>query len=268
MLFLFLFSLVYCQNIIKNPSFEQVDSNNKLLNWIVHEKASLSSDCHSGNKSLHWKQTNQTVFNYQIINVEKNYIYEVCAYIKFINAGGAGSGFQMYIRSNDRTPGIYEIFESKVLSGNFNWDQTCFTTWIIKKSNNVSIYLLGIFSLAKNGSDDSDREIFIDDISVKKINFRIAINNDRDEVYDTINIVYQIIGKEDYNLTDFELITKIKDNKTTFYDKNIKISSLFFTYQIEIKNLNLKDNNFYQVEGILNNKKDNLTYILLIHLKK
>ena len=100
MIILFLFSLVCCQNLIKNPSFEEVDSNNKILNWIIKEGASLSSVSHSGNKSLYWKQANQSIFNYQIINVEKNNQYEACAYIKLINI--TKNRFQMCIESADK----------------------------------------------------------------------------------------------------------------------------------------------------------------------
>ena len=70
--------------------------------------------------------------------------------------------------------------------------------------------------------------IYVDDVSVKKISFRIAINNDRDEVYDTLNVAYQLIGKENYNLNDFDLITRIKDNKKTYYEKKNK--NIFFIF--------------------------------------
>ena len=264
MIILFLFSLVCCQNLIKNPSFEEVDSNNKILNWIIKEGASLSSVSHSGNKSLHWKQENELFFNYQIINVEKNYQYEACAYIKLINI--TKNGFQMCIETSNKTPGIFEYYYSQVFSGNYDWQQVCFTTGIIKRpNNNTRSYYLGIYTIAEIGTGG---EVYIDDITLKRINFRIAINNDRDEVYDTLNVVYNIIGKEDYNLNDFDLITIIKDNKTTFYNKTTKISSFFFTKSISTKNLKLKDSSFYQVESILKNKKDNITDISFYTFKK
>ena len=63
---------------------------------------------------------------------------------------------------------------------------------------------------------------------MERINFRIGINNDRDEVYDKVNVVYQINGdKEDYNLTDFVLTTRIKDDNNVFFTKNVKMSSFF-----------------------------------------
>ena len=50
--------------------------------------------------------------------------------------------------------------------------------------------------------------------------------------------------------------------------KKTKISSLFFTNQIKVNDLDLKVNNFYQVEGILKNKKDNITDISFYTFKK
>ena len=80
------------------------------------------------------------------------------------------------------------------------------------------------------GKKNSTGEIFVDYVSVRRINFRIGINNDRDEVYDKVNVVYQINGdKENYNLSDFELITRIKDNNNkTYYNKDTEITSFFF----------------------------------------
>ena len=101
-------------------------------------------------------------------------------------------------------------------------------------------------------------QVYFDDISVKRFNFRIGISNDRDEVYDKVNVIYQIIGGT-YSLSDFELKTRIRDNNKIFSENNIKISSLFFTNSIYIKNLDLKVNNYYQVESTLINKKDNIT---------
>ena len=172
----------------------------------------------------------------------------------------------MCIESANKTPGIFEYYYSKVFSGNYDWQEVCFTTGIIKRpNNNTGSFYLGIYTIAEIGIGG---KVYVDDITLKRINFRIAINNDRDEVYDTINVVYHIIGKEDYNLNDFDLITRIKDNRTTFYKKTTKISSLFFTSQIKVNRLNLKDNNFYQVEGILKNKKDNITDFSFYTFKK
>ena len=111
-------------------------------------------------------------------------------------------------------------------------------------------------------------EAYVDDISVRRINFRIEINNDRDEVYDKVNVVYQINGgKEAYNLSDFELKTIIRDNDKIFCE-NKKISSFYLENSIDIKKLDLKVNNYYQVESILYNKKENRTDIYSYTFKR
>ena len=61
---------------------------------------------------------------------------------------------------------------------------------------------------------------------------KISINNDRDEVYDTLNIVYQIenaIGE--YSLNDFSILTYIKDanNKTIHFLLKLTPSKSLFT---------------------------------------
>ena len=78
------FSIIYCQNILKNPSFEEVE-NNKVLNWILGEGIELSSDSHSGKNSLYWKPTNHSFFGYQMIQLEKGFQYEMCAHVKVKN---------------------------------------------------------------------------------------------------------------------------------------------------------------------------------------
>ena len=82
---------------------------------------------------------------------------------------------------------------------------------------------------------------------------RVAINNDRDEVYDIINVVY-LINRTELNLNDWNLITRIKDDQKIFYEKNENIPSFLFTISININNLELIENSLYQVEGILKNK--------------
>ena len=69
---------------------------------------------------------------------------------------------------------------------------------------------------------------------------KISINNDRDEVYDTLNIVYQInytIGK--YSLNDFSILTNIKDanNNTIHSLSKLTPSNSLFTIPLDITNL-------------------------------
>ena len=45
-------------------------------------------------------------------------------------------------------------------------------------------------------------ESYIDDISIERSSFIIGLNNERDEVYDNVNVVYRIYAnKELYNLS-------------------------------------------------------------------
>ena len=123
MLILFLFSLVGCQNLIKNPSFEQVDSNNSnnnVLNWVIEKGTSLSSVSHSGKYSLHWGQNDKSLFNYHGVNIEKNNQYEACAFIKLINITKE-CGFQMTLQINNQTAGIFEFYRSRIIFGNCDW---------------------------------------------------------------------------------------------------------------------------------------------------
>ena len=198
MIFFFLFSIIYCQNVIKNPSFEEFE-NNQVKYWRLDKESQIiSSDCYSGKYSLYWKQGNHSITNFQTIQLEKGFQYEVCIHFKIKNIKKTSSeGFFIKIQSINTTGGFNEYFNSRAYYGNINWRKTCLLTSIIKNLNNGN-YILYLFSI---GNNNSTWEIFIDDVSVRRINFRIAINNDRDEVYDYINVIYQINGlKENYNL--------------------------------------------------------------------
>ena len=119
MLIFFLFSIVYCENIIKNPSFEEFDSNNKLLYWYLDEEADISSNSHSGKKSLHWKPKNKLIYSYQIIQLEDGFLYEICAYINVINAPGHGLIFG--IATVNRTREVYQRAYSRGYFGDIDW---------------------------------------------------------------------------------------------------------------------------------------------------
>ena len=266
MLILFLISIVCSQNIIKNPSFEEVNSNNKLLYWYNPDNVEISPDSHSGKNSLHFKSVpNKYISITQRVNVEKGYIYEICAYVKFLTDVSRRT-FVFLLQSLNKTAGFYERYPSRSYYRVTEWTKICYKTGVIKKlatnsgSYSFSIY---IYPSAENS------EGYIDDISIERTNFIIGINNDRDEVYDNVNIVYRIYGDEEtYNINDFELKTIIKDENTLFSKKIVKITSFSFTDSISIKDLNLKDNNFYQVESTLNNKTGNKTYVSSYPFKK
>ena len=266
MIFFVLLSTLYCQNIIKNPSFEEVE-NYKPLHWYLDEGVELSSESHLGKNSLYWKPTNRAIFSYQMITIEKGFQYEMCVHLKLRNIPNiTKEGFLFMIQSVKKENEPQEYFYSRYYNGNSDWKKACHLTGIIKKRNDSDLYYFGLYSPALKNSSG---EIFVDDISIRRINFKIGINNDRDEVYDNINVVFQINGyKENYNLSDFELITRIKDDTKTYYDNKIEIDSFFFTKKINIKELELMDNNFYKVESILKNKKDNVTDIFSYPFKK
>ena len=49
----FIIFIINCKdNIIKNPSFEEFDSKNKLTYWRINNKTEISSDSYSGKNSL------------------------------------------------------------------------------------------------------------------------------------------------------------------------------------------------------------------------
>ena len=201
MIFFVLLSTLYCQNIIKNPSFEEVE-NNKLLHWHLDEGVELSFDSHLGKNSLYWKPTNRSFFSYQMITIEKGFQYEMCVHLKLRNIPNiTKEGFLFMIQSVKKENEPQEYFYSRYYNGNSDWKKACHLTGIIKKRKNSDLYYFGLYSPALKNSSG---EIFVDDISIRRINFKIGINNDRDEVYDNINVVFQINGyKENYNLSDF-----------------------------------------------------------------
>ena len=231
------------------------------------EDIEISNVSHSGNYSLHFKSAPDRFISVaQIVNFEKGFQYEVCAYVKFLNNVTIRiSGF--IIQSYNKTSGFYEKYNSRSYSRLIDWQKICFKTGVIKKyTANSEPYWFGIYIYRST----ENTEGFIDDVPIERSNFIIRINNDRDEVYDNVNVVYRIYAnKETYNLSDFELITRIRDeNNITFTEKKIKIPSFSFTDSINIQKIKLKENNFYQVESMLNNKKDNIIDISSYPFKK
>ena len=68
----------------------------------------------------------------------------------------------------------------------------CHESGNIKNPNgDLDRYIFGAFTFEQQNSNG---EVFIDDISIYRINdlLKIVINNDRNEIYDNINIVYKI----------------------------------------------------------------------------
>ena len=204
-----------------------------------------------------------------MVELEKGFQYEMCAHFKLNNVrNGSEEGLLFLIQSVNKTEGIFEKFISKLYFGTLDWRIGCHITGVIQRKNgNSEKYYFGLYTGPQR---ETVGEVFVDDVSVRRVNFRITISNDRDEVYDKVNVVYQINGhKDNYNLSDFELITKIKDNNNKiYYNKKTDITSFLFTKKISVDKLGLVNNNFYQVEGTLKNKKDNVTDTFSYTFKK
>ena len=166
--------------------------------------------------------------NSQLINVEKNYQYEVCIHFKLNNI----KALQMFVGNRNKTKDYEEYYYSKPFRGTNDWKKVCYTVGPLKKSSGYSDYFsLGIYTQAQI-DETGTAEAFIDDISVYRIKdiIKIGINNDRDEVYDIVNVICQIKGNKGNNtLNDWDLIISIKDNNETIYKKYIK-NSFFIIY--------------------------------------
>ena len=272
-LLLFLFTTINCnKNILNNPSFEEFDSRNKSINWYFDPLAGLSSYSHSGSYSLHWNQINKAIYNGQRIEVEKDFKYEICLYFKLKNIAGNGidNGFRFYISNGYYTPPFSDNHYSKLYYGTTDdWKKVCYITGKIKRPEGHSEkYIFGLYTTADNNTNG---EVFVDDISIYRIDdfITIAINNNRDEVYDTVNVIYEIENKGNYTINDFYLITRIKDNNKIVYDNKIEhIKSTFFSNSININKLNLPNNKFYQIEAVLKSKKDEMTSSYTYTFKK
>ena len=103
MIFLF-FSIGCHQNIIKNPSFEELDSNNNLKDWYNLRNVEISSVSHSGKNSLHFKSAPDKYISVaQLIQLEKGFQYEFCAYVKFLD-NIKKQRFGFFIYSHNKTP--------------------------------------------------------------------------------------------------------------------------------------------------------------------
>ena len=68
--------------------------------------------------------------------------------------------------------------------------------------------------------------------------FRVVINNDRDEVFDELNVIYQINKYLESSLRDSKIITYIKDKKNNivYSHKDITPKSLYFRLLLILKN--------------------------------
>ena len=266
-LFALIITNISNKNIIKNPSFEEFDSDNKLKYWKLNPTCDISNESNSGNYSLHWKESDKRIINTQSIELEKGFKYEICVNFKLKNI--IGSGLRFYIENRDYS-NLYERYYFSYYSGTNDWKKVCNESGNIKNPNgDLDKYIFGVYTLEQQNSNG---EVFIDDISINRINdlLKIVINNDRDEIYDNVNIVYKIdTTRGNYSLTDWILITRIKNNNEIIYEtKNENINSSFFTISININKLNLKNNNYYKIEALLESKIDDAINIDTYTFKK
>ena len=100
-------NIISDKNYINNPSFEEFKTKKTLMYWIVDSSTDISSDCHSGNFSLHWKQTNKNIYSSQYIQLDKDFSYEVCVHYKLKDI--VGIGFRFYIGNSNYTPGFKDF---------------------------------------------------------------------------------------------------------------------------------------------------------------
>ena len=270
MLILFLFSIIFCdENLIKNPSFEEFDSDKKLKYWnLAKEIEVTSSDFHSGKYSLHWKPLNKTISASQLLYLEKNYQYRLCMLLKLKNV----KAFQMYFTSLNNTIDYRERKDSNGYHETNGWEVNCYNIGPIKRSSSdTHKFIFGFYSHPQV-DETGTAEIFVDDVSVYQIKdiLKIGVNNDRDEVYDVVNVIIQIKPNKGNNtLNDWDFILRIKDdNNKTFYGKNEKLISELFTIPIKINEMNLEDNKIYYVEGKVKSKIDDTTEIFTYPFKK
>ena len=91
----------------------------------------------------------------------------------------------------------------------------------------------------------------------------IINSNDRDEVYDKVNLVYSLnVIRGNYALNDWNLIIRIKDNSQVINEKKIEsIKSSFSSIPVDISKLNLANNKFYQIDVELKCLKDETSVI-------
>ena len=253
-LFLFLFTIISCANLIKNPSFESVNINNQPEYWTPPKGGIISTDEHlSGQNSYYWNtSTNESKYLIQPIEhlFESHFKYEICINFKLTNL----NHFQNVIRCKNYTEGIAEVFFSKIWKGTTNWTRECYiTNELIGK---YYLYNFALFTYPQNEIG----HVYIDDVSIYRIHdlLKIGINNDRDEVYNVLNAVYDInTTKGSYHTNNWEITTRIKDdNGTVYYEEYEKPNSSHYISPINITSVGLKDNNYYIIEGILESNID------------
>ena len=268
MLIYFLILFVVCyekENLVKNPSFELLNNNNYPLDWNFVTGGAISSDSYSGRNSLHFKtmSTKNILSQFFTDTFEKGFRYKICAAFKLINV----NNFQIYLQNREFTNDTYEGFYTDSYSGTLDWRKECYNTHHLLLTRTK--FTLGFYA---HPQEAPEGDIFIDDVSITRIDelLILGINNDRDEVFDTLNVVYRInTTRGNYSLSDWELTFKIKDDKNNIYYQNTeKPFSSFYEFSLNISNMRLKDNNFYKIEGTLKGLNNDIVQIYSYPFKK
>ena len=104
--------------------------------------------------------------NFQYINIEKNYIYDVCIHFKLNNI----TALQMYVISLNKTTDYREFYYSHSYKGTNDWKKECYTIGPIRKSshNKTNVFFLGIYTHAQI-DETGTAEAFIDDVSIYRV---------------------------------------------------------------------------------------------------
>ena len=242
-------------NLIKNPSFEQINDKGIPTNWAFAEgPLEVSTTAHSGKNSVLVKPGSKRGLFRQSVLLEKGNRYDLCIHYKTVNLQ---LDFQYYVETSKVSyEGFYSSVSAKHLGTN-GWTKECYTTGYVTCPNGENVtYSFGV--LTKTGSNSSG-EVYFDDISIERnVQFlrNVAISNDRDEVYDKLNVVYQsTIEQTKEDRDSWMFITKIVNEKgkemTSVTTK--KVEKNLETVTIYVDKLNLEVNKFYKVIGTLKN---------------
>ena len=186
-IYFLIFSIAYCENknLVKNPSFELVDNKNYPFG-ILWTTGEISSDSYSGKNGFHFKAiSTKNIFSQFFTDTfEKGFRYKICAAFKLINV----KNFQIYLQNREFTTD-YEATYSNSFSGTRDWKKECFNTHHLMLTRKK--FTLGFYSLPQEGPEG---DIFVDDVSITRINelLILGINNNRDEVFDPLNVAYRI----------------------------------------------------------------------------
>ena len=256
MLLLSLIVIANAQNLVTNPSFDIIQ-NEKATNWTYDTKCfALSDKSHEGKYSMHILSTCQAKsFTQRHIHLEKGYMYDICVYYKTLDLA---HNFDFFVENiGDTYEGWYS---SSSHTGTHDWTKDCRRTESVKSPNGEGEeYVFGVY--ISELSDDYGGEAYIDDVTVTKTTEflrNVAINNDRDEVYDKLNVVVQsIAGDLKFSKDVWTVDIKIMDGTKEVGTKSFNgVTSDLQTFSIDVTKMNLKVNTYYKAVVTLSNSEE------------